>query len=154
MPESSDKTSTRFQFDRLKTLRAYTHTRHPPPGYRKQQICPRDVGKRTFGHVRPVKIQISLYIRTVWSESSLDAFWIAKDAKFLHADSEDSDQTTRMRIWVFVRRSPEGTFSHVAVVRVLHYENTPIQIYWKFCHQKNENFQIKILIFFIFLLKT
>ena len=25
-----------------------------------------------------------------------------------------------------------------------HYENTPIQIYWKFYHQKNENFQIKI----------
>ena len=24
-----------------------------------------------------------------------------------------------------------------------HYENTPIQIYWKFYHQKNENFQIK-----------
>ena len=23
-----------------------------------------------------------------------------------------------------------------------HYENTPIQIYWKFYHQKNENFQI------------
>ena len=36
-----------------------------------------------------------------------------------------------------------------------HYENMPIQIYCKFYHQKkNENFQIKILIFFIFLLKT
>ena len=37
---------------------------------------------------------------------------------------------------------------------IFHYENTPIQIYWKFHHQKTENFQIKILIFFIFLLKT
>ena len=35
-----------------------------------------------------------------------------------------------------------------------HYENMPIQVYWKFNHQKNENFQIKNLIFFIFLLKT
>ena len=35
-----------------------------------------------------------------------------------------------------------------------HYENTLIQIYWKFYSQKKENFQIKILIFFIFLLKT
>ena len=26
---------------------------------------------------------------------------------------------------------------------VIHYENMPIQIYWKFYHQKNENFQIK-----------
>ena len=25
----------------------------------------------------------------------------------------------------------------------LHYENMPIQIYWKFYHQKNENVQIK-----------
>ena len=32
-----------------------------------------------------------------------------------------------------------------AAIRHLHYENTPIQIYWKFYHQKkNENFQIKI----------
>ena len=30
----------------------------------------------------------------------------------------------------------------------IHYENKPIQIYWKLYHQKNENFQIKILIFF------
>ena len=29
-----------------------------------------------------------------------------------------------------------------------HYENTPIQIYRKFYHQKNENFQLKIPIFF------
>ena len=35
-----------------------------------------------------------------------------------------------------------------------HYENTPIQIYWKFHHQIPESFQIKILIFFLFLLKT
>ena len=26
---------------------------------------------------------------------------------------------------------------------MFHYENIPIQIYWKFYHQKNENFQIK-----------
>ena len=35
-----------------------------------------------------------------------------------------------------------------------HYENTPIQIYWKFHNQKTESFQIKILIFSIFLLKN
>ena len=39
-------------------------------------------------------------------------------------------------------------------VNAQHYEDTPIQIYWKFYYRKNENFQIKILIFFIFLLKT
>ena len=46
--------------------------------------------------VRPAKTQISLVIRPVWSESSLCAQWVAKDLSFLHADSEDSDQTGRM----------------------------------------------------------
>ena len=55
-----------------------------------------NIRKRTFGYVRPVKIQIYLHIRTVKSESLLVAFWIGKDAKCLHADSEDSDQTARM----------------------------------------------------------
>ena len=36
--------------------------------------------KRTFGHVRPAKIQIRLRIRAVWSESSLGACRMAKDA--------------------------------------------------------------------------
>ena len=35
-----------------------------------------------------------------------------------------------------------------------HYENTPIQIYRKFHHQKLKTFRLKTLIFFIFLLKT
>ena len=46
--------------------------------------------------MRPAKTQISLGIRPVWSESSLCAQWVAKDSSFLHADSEDSDQTGRM----------------------------------------------------------
>ena len=46
--------------------------------------------------VCPAKTQISLGIRPVWSESSLCAQWVAKDPRFLHADSEDSDQTGRM----------------------------------------------------------
>ena len=43
--------------------------------------------------VHPTKTQISLAIRPVWSESSLSTQWVAKDPRFLHADSEDSDQT-------------------------------------------------------------
>ena len=66
----------------------------------------RNIRKRTFVHVRQGKIQINLHVGAVWSESSLGAFCIAKDAKFLHADNEDSNQTARMRslIWVFVFR--------------------------------------------------
>ena len=57
----------------------------------------------TFGHVRSLKILISLYTRTVWSESSLGVFWIAMAGKLLHADNRDSNQTVWMcrLIWVF-----------------------------------------------------
>ena len=66
---------------------------------------PRD--KTNKVSVRPAKTQISLGIRPVWSESSLCAQWVAKDSSFLHADSEDSDQTRRMHrlIWVFAGRT-------------------------------------------------
>ena len=58
-------------------------------------------------YVRPAKTRNSLGIRPVWSESSLCAQWVAKDPSFLHAVSEDSDQTGRMPllIWVFAWRT-------------------------------------------------
>ena len=37
---------------------------------------------------------------------------------------------------------------------ILHYENTPIQIYGKVSPPKTESFQLKTLIFFKYLLKT
>ena len=54
-------------------------------------------------HVGSAKTQINLHIIAVWSESSLGILWVAKEAKYLHAASEDSDQTVRMRrlIWLF-----------------------------------------------------
>ena len=73
------------------------HPRHPPPPPNVRKVL----------HVRPAKIQISLRIRAVWSESSLGAFCIAEDAKFVHANNENSNQIARMRrlIWVFVRHA-------------------------------------------------
>ena len=44
-------------------------------------------------HMHLAKTRISLGIHPVLSESSLCAQWVVKDPKFLHADSEDSDQT-------------------------------------------------------------
>ena len=57
--------------------------------------------------VCPVETQISLGVCPVWSESSLCTQWVAKNPRFLHADSEDSDQTGRMPrlIWVFAGRT-------------------------------------------------
>ena len=42
-------------------------------------------------------------VRPVWSESLQCAQWVDKDSSFLHADSEDSDQTGQMPrlIWDF-----------------------------------------------------
>ena len=66
---------------------------------------PRD--KTSNVAVRQVMTQVTLGIRPVWSESSLRAQWVAKDPRFLHADSEDSDQTGRMPrlIWVLAGRT-------------------------------------------------
>ena len=47
-----------------------------------------NVIKRTVGHIRREKIQINLRIRAVWSESSLGELWTAKDAKYIHVDSD------------------------------------------------------------------
>ena len=72
--------------------------------------------------VRPAKTQVSLEVHPGWSESSLCAQWVAKDPSFLHADSEDSDQTGRIPslIWVFAGStlillvlSCRGTHVHV-----------------------------------------
>ena len=59
--------------------------------------------KPTKEHESPAQTLIRLGIRPVWSEASLCAQWVVKDPSFLHADSEDSDQTGRMpRLsWVF-----------------------------------------------------
>ena len=68
--------------------------------------------------VRPAKTQNSLGIRPVYSESLLCAYWVAKDPRFLHADSEDSDQIGRMPrlIWVFAGRTLTLLFCHVAAI--------------------------------------
>ena len=57
--------------------------------------------------VRPAQTQISLGIRQVRSASWLSAWRVAKGLSYLHADSEDSDQTGRMPrlIWVCTGRT-------------------------------------------------
>ena len=68
------------------------------------------VWKRTFEHVRPVKIQI----RTGWSESSLSAFHLdSKGCKFSSCWNEDSDQTARMR------SRPESSLDAHAILQEL-----------------------------------
>ena len=64
----------------------------------------RNVGKRTSKHVRPANIQISQRIH--WSESSLSAFRIANDAKFLYA------QVDLSLFWAHVRKCIVSCYAH------------------------------------------
>ena len=79
----------------------------------------RNERKRDFGHVRLAKIRISLCIRAIWSESSLGAFWVAKDASSLHVDKKDwsdsVDAQAGLRHRLTYMYKSEGTFSHVLV---------------------------------------
>ena len=43
--------------------------------------------KADFRHYAPSENSGQLTLRAVWSESSLEIFWIAEDAKFLYADN-------------------------------------------------------------------
>ena len=71
--------------------------------------------KYTFGLERPVKLQISLLISAVWSESSLDTLWILGLQSFLSMLTMKTDQTVRMSrlIWVFIGCMSEGMFSRI-----------------------------------------
>ena len=53
--------------------------------------------KRTFRNVRPTKTQISLIIRTVWSESSLPTQRNITSLAMQNALNGDSDDTAQMR---------------------------------------------------------
>ena len=56
--------------------------------------------------------------------SSLHALWVAKDLMFLHADSEDSDQTGL--IWVFTGRTIHSFcwFCRAAAKKIIHLYNS------------------------------
>ena len=75
-------------------------------------------------------------VRPVWSESFLYAHRVAKDPRFLHADSEDSDQTGRIPrlIWVFAGRT--GHFAGFVMLRLI-YAQTPVntvKVQWTQSH--------------------
>ena len=61
--------------------------------------------------------------------SSLSAFWIAKDAKFLHADDGDYDKSARMRrliLCLCCAHMSEGTFSLVVAQMFLTHKLTTL----------------------------
>ena len=74
------------------------------------------VRKHSFWHVRSKRTHISRRTNAVRSETSLSAWRNLASLAIQNAPSEDSDQTARMRrlIWIFTKRTSEGTFSDVA----------------------------------------
>ena len=101
--------------------------------------------------VHPVKTQISLGIRPVWSESLLCAQWVARGPSFFQADSEDSDQTGHKPrlIWVFAGRPVIVGF----VMRWLKSEQT-VQTYlhlWDTSHIRETSLCKKLTTSFLYL---
>ena len=112
--------------------------------YYKRNEMSRNVKQRTFRHVRPEKILISLRIRAVWSESSLCAFWIAENAIWSDCtDAQDDLNHTSVHI-------SKSTFSDVAgrLTRVFFFFTTSLQHYCLHVPMENiiENFEYYVRI--------
>ena len=84
-------------------------------------ITARYIRKRTFAHVRQAKIQISLRIRAVWSESSLGTFWIANMQNVFMRTLKTLIRLRGCAGWSkssLGAHDKEATFSHVSALRV------------------------------------
>ena len=93
--------------------------------------------------IRPVKNLIRLRECAGWSESSLEAnvrryvFWRSGSFQFNKHGKYPG------QLWTCIPSDINFFCILLSKLNLWHYENTPIQIYWKFYHQKNENFQMK-----------
>ena len=104
--------------------------------------------------MRPATIQISVHILTVWSESSLGAFWITKDAKSLDAENNCAALS---RVWAHLSKVQ---FSHVAaqimkfrivITKTYLYNFDPLKPYF---YIVKLGFTGVYIIFFLILLKN
>ena len=97
------KTDQCGDIDRFNIHLLPCHVCTPQPLYNMSCL----MTKPTNWHVRPVKTQISLGIRPVWSESLLSAWRKLASLATHWAHSKDSDQTGRLPrlIWVFAGRT-------------------------------------------------
>ena len=70
-----------------------------------------------IGHALLAKIQISLRVRAGWSESSLSAFWIAKNLMFCRKVNEEWSDCAITQAGLNLRCShlSEGRFSHIGL---------------------------------------
>ena len=76
------------------------------PNLKHQYVRSRNLRKRYCWHVCPTQTQISLRIRTVWSESSLSAWMSFAYLTIQYLSCEDSDQAGECAelIWISLRK--------------------------------------------------
>ena len=105
------------------------------PGQMSESVqISRRMTKPTKWHVRPAKTQISLGIRSDWSESSLSAYRNYGSLAIHRAHNEDFDQTGWMPrlIWVFGGRTSNFVrlvMQRIKSIWVTSWENRPSEIY-------------------------
>ena len=118
-----------FNFWEQGKIRFFSWEQVPPPSLGRPPLCARQLRIRNV-------VSASLFsmwrhnvakpsepphnsrgIRPAWSDFSVCAQCVAKDQRFLHEDSEDSDQPGRKPrlIWVFTGRTVTLLICHVAV---------------------------------------
>ena len=85
-------------------------------------------------------------LRSAWAstqsdQSSLCAQWVTKGPKFLHADSEDSDQTRRMPrlIWVFAGRTGHFVGFVMRRLKLWHSILLNVHLWWKW-YKKSQTY--------------
>ena len=98
--------------------------------------------------LQTAKAQIRLRGCAVWSGPLLSAY--TKDM----ISRGTASHVAAHIYWKEAIQIRGGWGDYANVFRVWHYENMPIQIYWKFFNQKRNIFRKKNLIVLIFLLKT
>ena len=98
------------------------------------------------------KTQISLGIRPVWSEFSL--CWVAEEPMFLHADSEDSDQTGRIKKLQCFKNSVDVYFSDVIRIAHCFAKNESITVFWTISIGNDERFVVYLQRFTTWIIHT
>ena len=97
-----------YQIDWDKEQNKFSFKSLPSVGSAREQDNIQKSRKSTFQPVSTVKIQIRLNIWAVQSESSLDIFWIARDAKSLHKEnrfwSDCTDAQTDLSLYWVIRK--------------------------------------------------
>ena len=82
--------------------------------------------KRTFRHVRPAKLQISLQIYALWSESTLSAFWIS----LVHLDNKNHPVMMMLKTRIFVSNKCFGILLHILRFQEIQNIHLSNKIHW------------------------